>query len=306
MKSIPIALQEHFLQDVATLATCWLIELADGTNIRGTDHDQDIVITSPTGHAGTYYGAVNITASDVTSSSDMSVDNMEVNGALQQYVEMPDLTVARIESGIADKAPVTVFLCNWQAPDDGQVVIRRGYLGEFTRDTNGAYRTEVRGLTQLLSQTIGGTFGTRCAVKRLGDSECKKDIGPLTRTGVVASVTSRRAFTVTLTPGTAPPSTTFFSAGVMTFTSGDNDNFVREVKKAPVSAGVATVELWDEAPEDIAVGDTLTLEPGCNRTTADCKDVFDNLINFRGYGLFIPGIDEIMAGPTSSSRAPAA
>lgn len=265
MKSIPIALQQHILQDVATLATCWLIELADGTNIRGTDHDQDIVITSPTGHAGTYYGAVNITASDVTSSSDMSVDNLEVSGALQQYVEMPDLTAARIESGAADHAPVTVFICNWQAPDDGQVIMRRGYLGEFTRDTNGAYRTEVRGLTQQLSQTIGGTFGTRCSVKRFGDAQCKYPVEALRATGVVTEVISRQEFDTTI---------------------GYPDN--------PASVNI---RFWDEFPADVEVGDAFTLVPGCDRLHTTCQLVYNNLINFRGYGLFIPGIDALTKSP---------
>lgn len=310
MKTIPLALLNEFKSESATLATCWLIELADGTMIRGTDHDEDVTLTElPTGVSedllGTYQTMVSISASDIVSNSDMAVDNMEVNGKLASDVSIPDLTVERIESGVADKAPVTVFMCNWEAPDDGIMITRRGYLGEFTRTTDGGYRTEVRGLAQLLSQTIGGTMGTRCSVKRLGDAECKFNVAAVTRSGVVTAVMSRRAFTVALTPSTEPPTDTYFSAGVITFGSGSaNDGFLREVKRAPFSTGgTVDVELWDEAAADVEVGDAVTLEPGCDRTFETCDAVFGNLLNFRGYGIFIPGMDELMAGPVTTTRA---
>lgn len=306
MKSIPAALLAHIGSDVTTLATCWLIELADGTNVRGTDHDRAIPIAEvPTGInddlVGTYSAVTNISGSDVHGSADLSVDNMEVDGALSTNPADVDLTVERVESGVADRAPVWVFLVNWMAPDTGVIILRRGYLGEFTRTSDGAYKTEIRGLGQLLSQTIGGTFGERCSVKRLGDAQCKLDIAPLTRTGVVTAVTGRSAFTVSVTPSTEPVRDSFFSLGIIAFTSGANNGFEREVKRAPFSSGgVLDVELWDEAPADVQVGDTLTIEPGCDRLFLTCTGNFDNGINFRGYGYLIPGIDALTKGPTIS------
>lgn len=307
MKDIPTLLRNHLLQDVSTLATCWLITLADGTVIRGTDHDRDIPVTasaSPSeGLEGVYFAAANITASDIRSSADMSVDNMEVNGAFQSPAlnsgdfVVPDLTPARIESGVADHAPVVVFIVNWQSPDDGQVIMRRGNLGEFSRDSDGTYRSEVRGLTQLLSQNIGTTYGERCDVKRFGDARCGFDVASVTRTAVVATVTSRRQFTATLTPGTDPPTANFFALGDVAFTAGANDGYSRAIKTATVAAGVITVNLWEELPEDVLVGDALNVLPGCDRRLETCRDVFDRLVSFRGYGVFIPGIDALAKGP---------
>ena len=158
--------------------------------------------------------------------------------------------------------------------------------------------TEIRGLTQALSQNIVQTAGERCSVKRFGDQFCKFDVAAVTRTGVVTEVTSRRFFTVALTPSDDPPVPTYFNGGRIAFTSGKNAGFFREVKRAIVSAGAAQIELWDEMPDDVEVDDTCTLEPGCDKTYETCRDVFQNIVNFRGYGIFIPGALELMKGPT--------
>lgn len=307
-RSIPAALLEHLRGDTATLALCWQISLADGTFIRGTDHDQNItidVIGSPaTGREGTYRAGANIASSDIALSADMSVSNLEVNGAFPLDTTIPDLTPAIIESGVADYAPAVLFMVNWQSPNDGQVVLVSGTLGEFNRDSNGAYRTEVRSLSQSLAQNIGTTYGDRCDVKRFGDSRCGLNVAALARTATVTDVTDRTTFTVALTPSTEPPTETYFSLGVARFTSGDADGFERNIKSAVFSTGGSLlVTLWEELPVDLANGDTLAVEPGCDRLFTTCKVVHNNAVNFHGYGLFIPGMDAIMAGPDGAKQA---
>lgn len=309
MPLIPAALQTRLRSPVTTFVTCWRVELHDGTYILGTEHNRDIrITTTDIGRPdpgftlnGVYKSDANIAASATTSRSDMSADNMEIESAPSFDVLVPDLTRERIDSGVADMAPAFVFLVDWQAPDDGQIVTARGTLGEFAPDSTGRLRTEVRRLTQALSQTVAvGTYGTSCSVKRLGDAQCKLNVDALMRTGVVTAVASRRQFSVALTPSTAPPWATYFSRGEVSFTSGQNAGFVREVKTAPVGAGVALIDLWEETAADVEIGDAVTLRPGCNRTYEECVD-FGNVLNFRGYGIYISGIDELMAGPTSSS-----
>jgi uncharacterized phage protein (TIGR02218 family) len=297
MKSLPAALLAHYGQDVTTLALCWTIEKSTGEVIRSTDHDRDIVIT--TGElAGRYVAGANITGSDIRSTADMAVDNMEVEGAFPNEWVIPDLTVAEIEAGVLDNAPVTVFVVNWQSPDDGQNILRCGYLGALTRDSDGRYRTEVRGLTQRLSQNIGQTYSERCNVVEFGDSRCKFDVAGATRTVEVVSVTNRRRFDVQITSGSAPPTATYFDGAKLTFTSGANQGFFREVKRAADNGGVLEVSLWEELPADVEVGDTATLPPACNRLLETCRDVHNNIVNFRGYGVFIPGVLALMKGPT--------
>lgn len=297
MREITAELLAHLRGEVSTLALCWTIEKGNGEVIRSTDHDRDIEIASGR-YAGTYRSVSNITGSDVRSTSDMSVDNMEVDGAFPDEYEIPDITVAEIEAGLLDNAPVEAFGVNYEAPDEGQLIERRGYLGIPSRDSDGRYKVEVRGLAQRLQQNIGWTYSERCNVVEFGDSRCGFNLAAATREAIVTAVTSRRRFDVEITAGAAPPTSTYFDGAKLTFTSGDNDDFFREVKRATLAGVTLSITTWEEFPADPVIGDTLTLPPACNRLLSTCRDVHENIINFRGYGVFVPGVLAILRGPT--------
>jgi uncharacterized phage protein (TIGR02218 family) len=296
--SITPALFAHLQSEVTTLAVCWRVVKRNGGRILSTEHDRDLAIdTGPL--AGVYLSQAGVRGSEVTSNSDMSVDNMEVEGAARgDELLIPDVTVADMESGVLDKASVTLFVVNWQAPNDGALYKRHGFLGNFERDSNGQYRTEVRGLTQLLSQNVGQTYGETCNVVVFGDARCKKDLAPITRTGTITAVTSRKRFTVLLDAGAAPLTDTYYDTARTTFTSGDCDGFNRQVKHAAIDEDVLDIELLEETPADVAPGDTFILPPGCDRRYETCKDVHNNLDNMRAYGVFIPGVLALLKGAT--------
>lgn len=303
MRDIPVALLEHLRADQTSTAVCWAVEKSNGEVIRGTDHDRNIPVEntgSPSlGLEGVYLARAGISGSSTRSSSDMAVDNMDVAGALgEETAGAIDVSVEEIEAGLLDRAPVTVFLLNWQRPNDGVVIIKRGWLGELSRNSDQAYTVEVRGLSQALSQNIGQTYAERCNVVELGDSRCRFDVASATRAAVVSAVVSRLEFTVTLTPGTAPPTASYFYGGRFTFSSGANEGFSREVKRAIVTGASAVLEFWEEFPADVAAADAGSIAPGCDRLLATCRDVFANLDNFRGYGVFMPGRAAMIRGPT--------
>lgn len=297
MLTLAVNLASHLQLDTTKLQVCWAVTRLDGTVLRGTAHDRDIVITIGT-YAGTYRAATAVMSSAVRSSSDGSVQNLEVEGAFQTDVSVPDITVEEIEGGVYDQARAVLLMLNWSVPDDGQKVLCAGTLGEFYRDSNGRYRSEVRGLTQALQQNIVQTYSERCNVALLGDSRCKFDVASVTRTGTVSSVTNRKTFVVTLDAGPAPVNATYYNGGRLVFTSGDNNGFIREIKTATLVGSDLTITLWDEAPADIAIGVTVSVPPGCDRRLETCRDVFDNVVNMRAPGLHAAGRDRLMKGPT--------
>lgn len=286
----------HIAGDVTKLTACWYITKKNGVVVRGTTHDADIVITTGD-FAGTYRASTATMSSDIRSTSDGSVQNLEVEGMFVDAA-LPDLTIEEVEGGMYDQAEACLFLVNWAAPDSEQVVRCYGTLGEFYRDSLGRFRTEVRGLGQALKQTIIRTYSERCNVEEFGDSRCKLDAAALGRTGTVATVTNRKSFTVTLNAGPAPLSITFYNGGRWTFTSGSNSGVSREVATASLAGSTLTVVLWEEAPADIAVGVTVSVKPGCDRRFETCRDIFNNVVNFRGFGLYASGKDILMRGPT--------
>ena len=59
------------------------------------------------------------------------------------------------------------------------------------------------------------------------------------------------------------------------------------------------IELWEQIGPEILSGDTVRLEPGCDKLAATCREKFDNFLNFRGFP-HIPGEDWLISYPVSS------
>lgn len=302
MRDWPPALLAYLRGEQAKTAICWLVEKRDGTVIRATEHDQDIEVPesgSPSLNlGGTYHALANITASDITSTTDLSVDNMEIQGAIAPGGQIvADVTLQDIQAGVLNRAPVTAFLVNWESPGMGVGILRRGYLGEIQPNSDGGYRTELRGLVQVFSQNITQTYGESCDVRRLGDARCGFAVAGVTITVTASAVASRKQMTVT---GITSQPIGYFDAGILRPLTGVNAGLAleREVKLDATGGTQGVISLWDGLPEEPEVGDTFALEPGCNRTLATCRDKFANLVNFRGKGVFIPGVAALLKGPT--------
>jgi uncharacterized phage protein (TIGR02218 family) len=318
VRSIPAQLLADLQSDATSLAFLWTITMADGRVIRGTEHDQDIVIPetgdSPVDpFAGIYYAIANVTLGDVVANTDLSVDNLDVTGALAPKLgdssglaTVLDVSVDDIEAGLLDRAPVSVLICNWRAPSHGYMEVKGGFLGTINHDSDGKYTTEVRGLTQLLAQTIIRTFSVSCNVVKFGDIRCGFNVAGATITGTVSADTSgnRQQFALDLNPGS--PVTGFsYRGGTLTFTTGANAGFEREAKTDPNANG-GIIQFWEQFPETVQAGDEFTLSPGCDRQPSTCKlygrfNVTDYVPGgWKGYGVFIPGVNAITAGPTTA------
>jgi uncharacterized phage protein (TIGR02218 family) len=194
-----------------------------------------------------------------------------------------------------------LFFTNWQAPNDGQCYMRSGFLGDLTWDSNNTYKTEIRGLAQLLSQTIVQTYSVPCNVKKFGDSRCKVDVPAITVDVTVSAVANRRQFTIGLV-GSPPPAVGMFNTGVLVGLTGANAGFTRQIKNDNFGSTHGQLMLFESFPEDVQVGDTFSMAPGCDRTLTACK-FYGSVPNYRGYGIFIPGVDAMMLGPVGSGIA---
>lgn len=299
MKNLTSALQAHIAGHGTTIATCWQVTRQDGVVQRSTDHDREVAISNSTpidGLEGVYQAFTGLMASNIRSAADLAVDNLEVRG--QIGTGSIDVPVADIEAGLYDDAEIVLFLVNWMSPDDGQIILRRGTIGNIKRSSDGEYTAELRGLTQKLTQTIVRTYGVRCDAD-LGDARCGVDLEPLTITGTVTSVTSRRRFAATFDLPSPAPDVDYYDGGLLTFSSGANDGYAQEVRRgigAGSPAQLDEVELFLPFPAAVTTGDTFTLRPGCDKRKQTCIKTFDNVANFRGYGVYTPGPADVIRG----------
>ena len=278
-RSISTALQAHLQGDLTTLATCVKLIRRDGTIFGFTSADQDLSID------GLTYKAVNgLGSSAIQSNTGTGVDNLEVAGILDD----DRITEADILAGRYDGAEVIITRVNWADLSMGSVAIFRGVFGEITlRD--GQFQVELRSLTQRLKQTIGDLTSPTCRCRKLGDAQCKVD-----RTGFQFS----RTVTEVVSPGTLQfaadtQPTGYYDSGLITLTTGPNAGVTREIKTHTIVSSTTQLDLRTNFPFPITSGETATLEAGCDRRFATCRDKFANNLNFHGEPL-LPGNDAIL------------
>lgn len=270
MKTISPALQAHLDSGITTLCWCWRLTRKDGVAQGFTDHDRDLTLD------GTLFEAsAGFTASDITDSLGLSVDNLEVTGAISSA----SLGEDDLSAGRYDDAAVEIFRVNWQDPAQ-RVLMRTGSLGEVRRAGN-AFSAEVRGLAHYLQQPKGRLYQYTCDAN-VGDERCglNLDLPAYKGTAAIASVISPRKFKITGVDGFE---TGFFTRGLASFTSGPSAGLKIEIKAHVKTAASVTIELWSDAQGPPVAGNMLTLTAGCDKRIDTCRARFANAVNFRGF-----------------------
>ncbi|MFN3615292.1 MAG: DUF2163 domain-containing protein [Rubrimonas sp.] len=281
MKTLAPALQAHLDEGTTKLASCWRIARADGVTFGFTDHDR------PLSFDGTDFEPESgLTASEVRSGSDLSVDAQDAEGVLTS----DRITETDILDGRWDNAEVEVWRVNWA--DTGQrVLMRRGAIGQIRRGRL-AFVAEVRSLAHVLGQTVGRTFQATCDAA-LGDARCGVDLEDPTfkSTGAVIDLLRDRAFTAS--------GLGWFTFGTLEWTSGANAGRRTEVLGHEVTDGVAILTLLEAPVRAIAESDAFTIRAGCDKWIETCGAKFANTANFRGFP-HIPGQDAVLRYATKN------
>lgn len=333
MRDLTASLLAHLASGGTSLCVCWRLERRDGVVIRAAGTDRDLVVVNPQPALdfldldGVYEARRGIVPSSVQSNNDLSVSNMQVSGGLKEPTDpsfvFGDINAADLEAGLFDKAAFTIFQTNRKAPDEGVIVHARGTLSNIKRDTDGRWTCDLHSLAFALSQRTGRTYGVLCDAN-LGDARCGVNIEDFTATGIVTGVTSKRAFASLIDFGSPPEAPAgYFIYGLLTFTSGANQGYSREVS----SDTDGDIELFEGFPNAIAEDDEFTVTAGCNkqhnisveidgdtinpngpptvangRVTGDCEVKFGNGVNFRGF-VNKPGPDTVVRARTPKKNS---
>ena len=274
MRIISPQLEAHFEGGLTTLATCWKITREDSTELGFTDHDELLTIDSVD-----YDSIAGFTPTTVENKSNMSVDNLDVEG----QVFPSKITEEDLLAGLYDYAEIEIFIVNYEDLAQGKLVVKRGRLGEVTLNSQ-MFQAEVRGLTQHLSQTIGDVFSPSCRAI-LGDSKCKVALAGFTVSTTVSEVTNNQTFKATALTEAAG----WYTGGEIVWTSGNNAGRRMEVKEFVSTQVVLALPMG----KSISVGDGFDIIAGCDKTRETCQDKFSNIINFRGEP-DVPGTDKLL------------
>lgn len=276
----------HLATGATTVCRCWAVRRRDGTEMGFTDHDRNLVFEGVTFRADT-----GLTARALQQTTGLAVDNTEAMGALSDA----GLTEEDILAGRYDGAEVRAWLVNWARVEE-RLLQFRGTVGEITR-TAGAFRAELRGLTEALNQPQGRIFQKACPAV-LGDAHCGFD---LSRPGYSAEVPAelveeRRVFRFAALAGYDDR---WFERGRLRVLTGRAAGLVGVVKNDRATTAGRVVELWEAIALPVAAGDLLRLEAGCDKRAETCRLKFQNFLNYRGFP-HIPGEDWLMSYPVRS------
>ena len=279
-------LLNHLATGTTTVCRAWAVTRADGTVLGFTDHDR------PLRFEGISFKADSgLTAKALQQSTGLSVDNTEAMGALSDAA----ITEADILAGRYDGAEVQSWLVNW-ADVSQRMLLFRGMLGEITR-AGGAFHAELRGLAERLNQVQGRVYHRHCSAI-LGDRQCKFDTS-LPGYFSEAPVQSVEGAVVLHFTGLEPFEDRWFERGRLLVQSGAAAGLSGFVKSDRLAGtGARRVELWQRLGADLAPGDLVRLEAGCDKRGATCRQKFNNFLNFRGFP-HIPGEDWLTSYPTS-------
>ncbi len=278
------ALRAHLETGLTTVARAWGISRADGEAFGFTDHDRDLTFEGLTFRAQS-----GLSAGALEQSSGLSIDNTEALGVLS------DLSIREedIDAGRYDGAQVVAWLVNWADVRERSLLFR-GSIGEIRR-AGGAFRAELRGLSEALNQPMGRVYQKPCTAV-LGDAQCRFDTaqgGYFARLDV-AELEDNRIFRWA---GLGDFEPGWFTSGFTTIETGAAQGLSGTVKRDYVDGeGRRVLELWEPIRAAVQPGDRVHLMAGCDKRFETCRLKFSNALNFQGFP-DIPGEDWLTSYP---------
>lgn len=276
----------HLKSGATSVCRAWAVTRKDGAVFGFTDHDRDLSFD------GILFKARSgLTARALQQTTGLSVDNSEAVGALSDAA----VTETDLMAGRFDGANVQAWLVNW-----GDVSERlqqfQGTIGEVAR-SGGAFRAELRGLTEALNQPQGRAYHRGCSAV-LGDGKCRFNLGlpGYSVSRAVEEVSDRRVFRFAAFGGFDDR---WFERGRLVVETGQAEHLQGWIKNDRLAGGFREIELWQSLGLEPAAGDMVRLEAGCDKRTDTCRLKFNNFANFRGFP-HIPGEDWLTSYPVST------
>ena len=254
-----------------TIARAWAVSRADGMVLGFTDHDLPITFEDIT-----FRPDSGLSAKAVVQGAGLSVDNTEAVGALSDSA----ITEQDLMAGRWDSADVRLWDVNWMAPADRRLIFR-GRLGEVSR-SGGAFRAELRGLSEPLNRAQGRVYHPRCSAE-LGDGECRFNLNTAGYS-VEAEVKSEQDGRRLVISGVSGFDARWFERGRLVVLSGAAKGLSGMVKNdLAMPGGLRDIELWAGLGLCPAAGDRIKLIAGCDKRGETCRGKFMNYLNFRGF-----------------------
>lgn len=273
MKTISAGLATLFASGNAFLmADCYKIQLTNGTTLRYTNFDTDII----------YSGQTWLKAAPVFKRTQTRiVIGLEVD-TLQVTVSPSDNDVIGAQtwlqavcSGVLDGALITLdrAFMDFDLNVAGTVNMFIGYVAQLSINRLNIEMTVNSPLDLLSIQMPRNLYQPGCQ-HVLFSSGCGANKATFTTSGTVSGSPTILSFTSGIAGATGR-----YNLGALQFTSGALTGTKRSVKSW--AGGVMT--LLNPLPLAPSIGDAFTVTAGCDHTQTTCQNTFSNIVNFKGF-----------------------
>jgi uncharacterized phage protein (TIGR02218 family) len=251
------------------LAHCWKIIRRDGSSIGLTDHDADLQFDQVIFHAN-----AGMTVSRLEKRLGFDDYGIDVSGVLSH----PIIRDIDLEEGVYDDAEFSIWLVDWQAPHNRQLIFA-GILGEVVHDGT-SYRVSLRANVSKMERVEGLIYQRSCSAT-LGDARCGIDLaqGQWRHTVRISRIADYSLEVQGFSRGSG-----WFKNGRLLLT--DRHLRIRNdsLRGAAVDAdSILVLGLWDQVPASLSIGQSVVIEQGCDQAEATCRNRFANYVNFRGF-----------------------
>lgn len=248
---------------------CLRIQPKIGSAIKLTQYPRDLTMSN--GQVYVTSSGYEFTGLQVGSSTTPSAFDFEGIAGLA------GISRAAVASGVFDGARCYLFAVNYNSPVEDYEPITASILGKATLvDDN--YKIEEMSLIDTLNQSVGDTYTAQCR-KVFGGQEyagCKKDLTALTVIGNLTTVTNSFA----VGDSARGEASDYWALGTLEFLTGSNAGLKPQEIKSFNAGVITTFEPFYYLP---VVGDQYRIIPGCRKRLTDCRDKWNNVINFGGF-----------------------
>lgn len=267
----------------AYMVDLFTITLSGSAVIRYTSADVAVVV-----NALTYAVGPVITRGNTKLAVGIAVDSLDVTLAADVSVTINSVPLLQfIASGGFDGARLALDRAFSSAPGAAWVGMLPLFQGRVSDTSISRYEASltINSDSELLNVMVPRNVYQPGCGNTLFDAACA-----VSKAGRAAAATATSATDATKTTfGTGlVQATNYFALGFAVGVTGANAGVGRTIK-AFANGVIQTIQPW---PQAVAVGNTFTVYPGCDKTQATCQSKFSNLARFRGHP-YIPAPESI-------------
>lgn len=252
----------------------YTITLSGGTVVRYTNAD-----TNVTANGNIYTAGPAIMRGRTKVTIGVTVDTLAVTFAADNSTTINGVPLLQFIAGggfdggrlVLERAFASSAVSAWV----GAVMLFQGRIGD-PQVNRYAAEVPVKSDSELLNVMVPATIYQPGCSNTLFDSTCglEKASYAAAATATSASDGTRRTFSTGLAQAAG-----YFDLGWAVGLTGPNAGIGRTIKTY-ASGVINAIQPW---PSAIAIGNTFTVYPGCDKTQATCQAKFANTIRFRGH-----------------------